>query len=226
MKARQLHPWDVAPAEARRMQTELRKQLVLDDRLSELRCIAGADVAIDDRGVVVAGVIVYRFPEMQELERASATLRVSFPYVPGLLSFRETPGLLKAFARLRAAPDLIFCDAQGYAHPRRFGLACHLGLLLDRPTVGCAKSRLIGTHREPGTRRGAWTPLEDAGEVIGAVLRTRPGVRPIYVSQGYRVSLARAIELTLAVCDGYRIPRPTREADHYVRALRTAGGRE
>ena len=174
--------------------------------------------------VAVAGVIVYRYPEMEEIERAYAVVPLRFPYVPGLLSFRECPALLAAFCKLRHAPDLVFCDAQGYAHPRRFGLACHLGLLLDRATIGCAKSRLIGTEREPARKAGSWTPLTDDGdgkaETIGAVLRTRNGVRPIYVSQGHRVSLATAIRLTLSVCDGMRIPRPTREADQFVSALK------
>ena len=188
-----------------------------------MRCVAGADVALDlRRGRAIAGVIVYRFPEFEEVERAWALRPLRFPYVPGLLSFREAPALLAAFRRLRRAPDLIFCDGQGYAHPRRFGLACHLGVLLDCPTIGAAKSRLIGTHTEPGGERGSWSPLIDAenGETIGAVVRTRAAVRPIYVSQGHRISLAHAIEMTLAVCDGLRIPRPTREADHYVEALK------
>ncbi len=136
--------------------------------------MAGTDVALDlQRGRAIAGVIVYRFPEMEEIERVWAERRLTFPYVPGLLSFREIPVLLKALARLRHAPDVIFCDGQGYAHPRRFGIACHLGVLLDCPTIGCAKSILVGTAEEPGQKAGAWTPLVDGGEVVGAVLRTR-----------------------------------------------------
>jgi deoxyribonuclease V len=168
-------------------------------------------------------VIVYSFPELREIERAWAARPLEFPYVPGLLSFRELPALLAAMAKLRAKPDVIFCDAQGYAHPRRFGLACHLGVLLDRAAVGCAKSRLIGEHREPGRAAGSWAPLEDAGETIGAVLRTRTDVKPIYVSAGHRVALLSAIKLVLAVCDGYRIPKPTREADHFVEQLKRQG---
>ncbi len=167
-------------------------------------------------GQAIAGVVVYRYPSMEELERVWARRPLSFPYIPGLLSFREMPAILAAFERVRHEPDLIFYDGHGYAHPRRFGIACHLGVTLDRPTIGCAKSRLVGQHGEPRAERGSWTPLEDKGERIGAVLRTRTNVKPIYVSQGHRVSLARAIELTLAVSDGYRIPRPTRDADHFV----------
>lgn len=221
MKVKTLHRWDVTPAEARRIQDHLRARVARRDRLPRIRRVAGADCAFDlRRGRAIAGVVVYRFPELEELERASAVRPLTFPYVPGLLSFREVPALLAAFARLRHAPDLVFCDGQGYAHPRRFGLACHLGLLLDRPTIGCAKSRLIGEEKMPPREAGRWTPLTDAGEVIGAVLRTRCGARPIYVSIGHGISLARAVALTLAVTDGYRIPRPTREADHFVAALR------
>jgi deoxyribonuclease V len=164
-------------------------------------------------------VVLYRFPEMQELRRVHAILPLNFPYVPGLLSFRETPVLLEALRKLQKMPDLLFCDGQGYAHPRRMGLASHLGVVLDRPSIGCAKSILIGTHGTLPAMAGSWTPLVDekaGGERIGAALRTRTGVRPIYVSQGHRVSLETAIQLTLAVTDGYRIPRPTRDADHFA----------
>ncbi len=226
MKVLQLHRWNVTPAEARRIQEALRRRVAVEgDRFhasqASLRRIAGADVALDlQRRRAIAGVIVYSFPALEELERVSATRPLRFPYVPGLLSFREAPVLLAAFERVRRAPDLIFCDAHGYAHPRRFGLASHLGVLLGRPTVGVAKSRLIGTHAQPAREKGSWVPLEDSGEVVGAVLRTRAGVRPVYVSVGYRISLQAAVELTLAVCDGYRIPRPTREADYYVEAIK------
>lgn len=207
------------------------------DRLPPLRYVAGADVAFElgrgsrgperrdgvastSRGRAIAGVIVYSFPELVEVERVTAERPVSFPYVPGLLSFREAPALLRALERLRHMPDLIFYDGHGYAHPRRFGIACHLGVVLDRPTIGCAKSRLVGAHAEPPRQAGLSTPLLDDGETIGAVLRTRTGVKPIYVSPGHRVSLGRAIELVLAVCDGYRIPKPTREADHFVATVK------
>ncbi len=236
MKALALHPWNVTPAEARQIQFDLRRRIELEDRLPLLRYVAGADVALElperrswesGKGRAIAGVVVFRFPMMEEVERVTAERRLTFPYIPGLLSFREIPALLAAFEQLRQEPDLIFYDGHGYAHPRRFGIACHLGVLLDRPTIGCAKSRLVGTHAEPGRKAGSWTPLLDAGETgsgkeetIGAVLRTADGVNPIYISQGHRVSLQRAIELALAVSDGYRIPRPTREADHFVGAVK------
>lgn len=231
MKVLRLHRWDVTPAEARDIQRGLRHRMERTDRLPRLRRIAGADVALDLRepggwrrgqGRALAGVVVYRFPEMEELERVSAARPLCFPYVPGLLSFREIPALLAAFQRLRQAPDLIFCDGQGYAHPRRFGIACHLGVLLDRPTIGVAKSLLAGEYREPAGSAGSSAPLLDAesGELLGAVVRTREGVRPVFVSQGHRISLERAVELTLAVSDGYRIPRPIRDADQFVGNLR------
>lgn len=221
MKALRLHRWNVTPREAARIQLRLRERLELRDRLPRIATVAGADVALDlQRGRAIAGAIVYRFPEMEEIERVWAERRLTFPYVPGLLSFREIPVLLKALARVRHAPDVIFCDGQGYAHPRRFGLACHLGVLLDCPTIGCAKSILVGTAEEPGRKAGAWTPLVDGEEVVGAVLRTREAVKPVYISQGHRISLGRAVELARAVSDGFRIPKPTREADHFVEAVK------
>lgn len=221
MKALPLHPWRVTPAEARRIQSELRGRVERRNRLGAVRLIAGADVALDlVRNRAIAGVVVFRFPGLEEVERASAVRPLTFPYVPGLLSFREAPALLAAFARLRSAPDLLFFDGHGYAHPRRLGIACHLGLLLDRPAIGCAKSLLIGQHRPPALVAGSRAALRDAGETIGVALRTRTGVKPVYISIGHRISLERAVEFALAACDGFRIPRPTRLADHFVEACK------
>lgn len=221
MKYRRLHSWNVTPREAAKIQTQLRPELELTDRLPIVRRVSGADLAFDlDGNRAIAGVVVYTFPEMEEVERLWGETQVTFPYVPGLLSFREAPALLRIFERLKTAPDLILCDAHGYAHPRRLGLTSHLGLLLDTPTIGCAKSLLVGTHEPVPVRAGAWTPLRDGDEVIGAVLRTRTDVRPIYVTQGHRVSLATALKFVRAVLDGYRIPRPTRDADHFVAAVK------
>jgi deoxyribonuclease V len=231
------HRWDVAPAEARKIQKELRTHWKGEDAFGEIRTVAGLDACfvivgsqalkkppsrwnrLREANRAIGCVVMYRFPEMEELERAYAILPLDFPYVPGLLSFREIPVLLAALRKLRAIPDLLFCDAQGYAHPRRMGLASHLGVVLDLPSIGCAKSLLIGTHKLLSQKAGSWTPLIDTkkgAERIGAVVRTREGVRPIYVSQGHRVSLESSIRLTLAVTDGYRIPRPTRDADHFA----------
>ncbi|MFZ0213694.1 MAG: deoxyribonuclease V [Candidatus Acidiferrales bacterium] len=221
MKYLRLHRWRVTPREAVQIQLRLRERVELTDRLPRIRIVAGADLAFDRaRNRAIAGAVVYRFPEMQEIERAWVKAPLTFPYVPGLLSFREMPALLKLFARVRNAPDLIFYDGHGYAHPRRFGIACHLGLLLDRPTIGCAKSILVGTHADPPNRVGSWTPLLDGEEILGAALRTRENVRPIYVTQGHRISLKSAIEFVVAVLDGYRIPRPTRDADRFVAAVK------
>lgn len=221
MEHQRLHSWRVTPREAARIQLRLRPRLELTDRLPAVRRVAGADLAFDlDRKRAIAGVVIYIFPEMQEIERVWGESAITFPYVPGLLSFREAPALLKVFARVKNTPDLIFCDGHGYAHPRRFGITSHLGLLLDTATIGCAKSLLIGTHGRLPLRAGAWTALRDGEEVIGAVLRTRTGVNPIYVTQGHRLSLPTALKFVLAVLDGYRIPRPTRDADHFVAAVK------
>ena len=201
--------------------------MVLEDDFKTIRYVAGADLAFDpETGQAFAGVIVYRFPELEEVERRSARRKLRFPYVPGLLSFREGPALLAAFARLRTEPDLILIDGHGRAHPRLFGIACHLGVLLDKPTIGCAKSLLVGTHYEPGAKAGSSSPLVYHGDRVGVVLRTRDGVKPIYVTTGHRVSLDTAVRLVRQCLDGYRIPKPTRQADHYVRDLRRAYQRE
>ncbi len=206
-----------------RLQEELRARVEKRDRFGPIRFVAGADLAFDpETNVAFAGVIVYRFPEMQEVERRMARRELRFPYVPGLLSFRESPVLLAALAELQTEPDLLLIDGHGYAHPRRFGIACHLGVLLDAPTIGCAKSLLVGEHAEPGARAGSTTPLLLEGERVGVVLRTRDRVKPLYVTVGHRVSLDSAVRLVRQCVDGFRIPKPTREADHYVRDLRRA----
>ena len=231
------HRWNVLPAGARAIQDELRQHWIGEDRLPEIHTVAGLDASfvltepqafkkkpsrwnsLRDANQAIGCVVVYRFPEMQEIARAYAVLALNFPYIPGLLSFREIPVLLEALGKLKEMPDVLFCDGQGIAHPRRFGLAAHLGVVLDRPTIGCAKSVLIGTHGTLPNAAGSWVPLCDekaGGECIGAALRTRTDVNPVFVSQGNRVSLETAIRLTLAVSDGYRIPRPTRDADRFA----------
>jgi len=215
--------WNLTPREAMRLQESLRERVEIEDRFGDIHYVAGADMAFDpETEVAFSGVIVYRFPGLEEVERRMARRKLRFPYVPGLLSFRECPILLAAFARLETEPDLILIDGHGRAHPRRFGIACHIGILLDKPTIGCAKSRLVGEHEEPGERAGATAPLRLEGERLGVVLRTRDHVRPIYVTTGHRVSLDSAVNLVNQCVDGFRIPKPTREADHYVRDLRRA----
>lgn len=220
MRRLPVHRWDLSPQEAIAVQQRLRHAVEATDRLGALRHVAGVDVAFPDRGRHTrCAVALLRLPELALVDCAVVTQPTRFPYVPGLLSFREIPAVLAALERLVRLPDLIVCDAHGLAHPRRFGLACHLGVLLDRPVIGCAKSRLVGDHEEPGIERGSWAPLVDAGETVGAVVRTRTGVRPVYVSVGHRVSLPTAIELTLRLTPRYRLPETTRWAD------RLAGGR-
>ena len=214
-----LSRFDLTPAEARRVQSTIPPLVVRQDRFGEVRNVAGADIALDgSQGY--AAVIVYSFPELAELERASSVGELKFPYVPGLLAFRELPLLLKTFSRLRRKPDLILADGHGWAHPRRAGMACHLGLLLDTPTIGCAKSLLVGNFEMPASTRGSTSALRDGRERLGTVLRTREGVRPVFVSCGHRVSLPTAVRLTLQCCDGYRIPKPQRQADHWVKQLK------
>jgi deoxyribonuclease V len=207
------HPWDVTPAQARAIQVDGRGRVIAEDRLGDVRRVAGIDVGFEQDGAISrAAVVVLDFPELRLVESAVARLPTSFPYVPGLLSFRETPAVLEALGRLSERPDLLLCDGQGYAHPRRFGLACHLGVLTGLPSIGVAKSRLIGTHGALPEEKGAWVPLLDGDEAVGAVLRTRDGVAPLYVSIGHRVSLPTAIRWVLACTTRYRLPETTRQA--------------
>ena len=231
------HKWDVTTAEARRIQEELRKRWEGGDRLGTIRTVAGLDAAfvlkgsqafrkpsrwnaLRDANRAIGAVVVFSYPEMCELERACAEVLLEFPYVPGYLSFREIPALLAALGKLRRIPDLLFCDGQGYAHPRRMGLASRLGIVLDVPSIGCAKSLLIGEHDQVGRKQGEWSPIRDGEETIGAALRTRKDCRPVYISSGHRVSLETAVKLTLSVSDGTRVPRPTREADRFVSQIK------
>jgi deoxyribonuclease V len=209
-------------AEARALQERLRGEVSERDELpARVRFVAGADVSYD-RGspVLFAAVVVLDASSLARVEVAAVSGRATFPYLPGYLSFRELPPLLEAFAKLRTRPDLVICDGHGRAHPRRFGLACHLGLALDLPAIGVAKSRLVGEHREPGSRRGAHAALRDGGEVIGEVVRTQPFVAPVYVSVGHRVSLATARRLALRFAPRFRLPEPTRAAHVEVNRLR------
>lgn len=208
------HPWSVTPAEARAIQARLRGYVVTEDRLGPVRQVAGVDVGFEDGGRTTrAAVAVLAYPGLEPVEERIARVPTTFPYVPGLLSFREIPAVLAALAQLPVLPDLILCDGQGIAHPRRLGIACHLGVLLDVPTVGVAKSRLIGTHAEVPADKGGWVPLLDGGETIGAVLRTRANVKPVYVSPGHRISLPTAIDYVMGCLTRYRLPETTRRAD-------------
>lgn len=218
MNIERVHRWDVTPAEAIAIQNDLRQHVLCTPLRADVRTVAGVDVGIHDVGghndMARAAVVVLRFPELTLLDKVTVDMPVTFPYLPGLLAFREAPAVLSAIEKLAIAPDLIIVDGHGFAHPRRFGLACHLGVLLDRPTIGCAKSRLVGTYDEPVQEAGAWAPLMDGGEQIGVVLCTKDGVRPLFVSIGHQVDLETATLWVLACCRGYRLPETSRRAHH------------
>lgn len=206
--------WPTSVEDAKIIQQQLRTQVITTDRLETVQLVAGVDLGFLEEGTVSrAAVAVLSFPDLQLREKAIALRPTTFPYIPGFLSFREVPAVLDALEKLKTIPDLVLCDGQGLAHPRRFGLACHLGVLTDIPTIGVAKSRLIGDSAELAVEKGSWQPLVDRGETIGAVLRTRSGVKPLYVSIGHRLSLPTAIDYVLRCTPKYRLPETTRLAD-------------
>ncbi len=208
-----MHRWDVSPKEAVAIQRKLCARVVVADRLGPVHRVAGIDVGFKEHGAVArAAVVILRYPELTLVEQVVIERPAPFPYVPGLPSFREVPVVLEALARLDRGPDLLLCDAQGYAHPRRFGLASHLGVLTGTPSIGVAKTRLIGEHAPVPAQMGAWTPLRDRDETIGAALRTRTGVKPLYVSVGHRVCLETALRLVKSCVTKYRLPETTRWA--------------
>ena len=210
-----IHAWDVTSGQARELQQQLRARVETGDRLpGEVRRVAGVDVGFEDGGAITrAAVVVLSFPDLARIDQSVARCPTSFPYIPGLLSFRELPAVLSALETLATEPDLLLCDGQGIAHPRRLGIASHLGVLIDRPTIGVGKSRLCGRHEPVPEQRGAWTPLVDHGETIGAVLRSRAGVRPLYVSSGHRIGLESAVAWVMACTPRFRLPETTRQAD-------------
>ncbi len=221
MKVEELHGFDLSPREARRLQEELASGVVAGPALdlSGVRRVAGADVSTQgDRAY--ATVVVLEFPGLSLVEVQGFEAPLRFPYVPGLLSFREVPSLVGALKKVETEVDALVLDAQGLAHPRRMGLASHLGIFLDVPTIGCAKSRLVGTYEEPGVEKGSATDLVHRGEVVGKVVRTREGVSPVYVSVGNRIDLGSAVDLLLACCTRYRLPEPTRQAHNFANRLR------
>jgi deoxyribonuclease V len=217
MKFISLHPWNISLHEARLWQKRLSHKIHLTSNLRKPKIIAGIDTAFDlERRECVAGVLVFKFPELEIIEKKSCRKKIEFPYIPGFLSFREGPAILNAIEKLLIVPDIFFFDGQGIAHPRKMGIATHIGLFLDRPTIGCAKSRLCGEYDEPLNRRGHFTFLRQGKEVIGAVLRTRENTKPIFVSPGHKICLSAAIELTLTCVTKFRIPEPIRQAHKYV----------
>jgi len=223
MRVRELHEWDVTPAEARKIQEKLRRRVKTVWKERRIRRIAAADVSFPSKREALAAVVVVSYPGLEVQEEVAVRRECTFPYVPGLLAFRETPAVAEALRAVSKSVDLILCDGQGLAHPRGMGLACHIGLVADKPTIGCAKSRLYGEFREPGKKRGSWSALygED-GSVIGAVLRTRENVTPVFVSIGHKIDLETAVEVVLGCSPRYRIPEPLRLAHQ----LATRSGRD
>ena len=219
-----LHEWDVTPREAVELQTSVReRERVRPLGRRRIETVAGADISFNKfEATVYAGIVVLRLPTLEVVEESGVVSETKFPYVPGLLSFRETPSVLEAWAKLKTEPDAVMFDGQGIAHPRRVGIASHVGLIINRPTLGCAKSVLVGKYEEPPAERGAWTPLVDPknGETVGAALRTKTRTQPIFVSPGHLIDLEGALDLTLRCDGGYRQPEPTRLAHLLVNALR------
>jgi deoxyribonuclease V len=208
------HPWDVTPVEARAIQNDLRPHVVRKNGLDSVEHVAGIDVGFGEAGTVTsAAVVILSFPSLELEEQVIARRPTRFPYVPGLLSFREVPTVLDALTRLSVRPDLLLCDGQGIAHPRRFGIASHIGVLTDWPSIGVAKSLLTGFHAEVPEARGAWVPIKQRDEIIGAVLRTRVKVKPVYISIGHKISLDSAIDYVMRCTTRYRLPETTRLAD-------------
>ncbi len=223
MKYLKLHPWNVNYKEAVEIQKRLKKQIILKNSFKNLngKLIAGADVSYDkeiDR--FYAGVVVFELQTMQKIEEVTASGKVSFPYSPGLRSFRESPILLRAFSKVKKTPDIIILDAQGIAHPRGIGLASHIGLLLNKPSIGCAKTRLIGKYDNVGKEAGYYSQLTIKGKAVGVVLRTRKNVKPVFVSPGHKIDLATSIDIVLKSCRGYKLPEPTRQAHNLVTKVR------
>lgn len=207
------HPWNVTPDEAVAIQNRLRERVISEDAFAPVQRVAGVDIGFEDQGATTrAAVVVLDFPALTVCEAALSRRPTSFPYIPGLLSFREIPAALDALAQLSAPPDLLLVDGHGRIHPRRLGIACHLGLLSGIPAIGVGKSPFVGQHEPLANTRGAWQPIRDKGETIGAIVRTRVNVKPIYVSTGHRISLQSAINYTMRCTTRYRLPETTRQA--------------
>lgn len=223
MKIRRIHDWDVTYQDAVRIQKELKDRLILSDGHvpRRIRTVAGVDLSYSKKDdLFFAAAVLFEYSTLEVLETSHIVMKASFPYIPGLLSFREGPAILSCFQKLERTPDVIIFDGQGVAHPRGFGLASHMGLLLDRPSIGCAKTRLIGIHDDVGRERGSFSPLIVEDRIAGAVLRTREKVKPVFVSPGHKMGLEGAVEIVLACARGYRLPEPTRVAHLLVNRLR------
>jgi deoxyribonuclease V len=216
-----LHSWAMMPSEATNLQQQLRDQLRIQPLGKAPETIAGCDISFNKyEETVYAGIVVLRLPTMEVLEEVGVVSTTTYPYIPGLLTFREGPALLDAWLKLKTEPDVVMFDGHGIAHPRRMGIAAHMGLWLNRPTFGCGKSVLAGTFNVPASVRGCWSPMIHKGETVGAALRTKNKVNPVYISPGHLIDLPTAIQLTMQCDGGYRLPEPTRRAHLYVNAMR------
>ena len=204
------------------VQKELSKKVIKQRKFGELKTVAGADLSVlKSEKKLICGIILFSYPDLTEIERVYTVSDEKFPYIPGLLAFREGPAIIETFKKLRQRPDLLIIDGQGIAHPRGFGIACHVGVLLDIPAMGIAKKRLYGNYDEPGGKKGSWAPLVSGeGGIIGSVLRTRDHTKPVFVSAGHKIDTASAREITLSCSRGYKVPEPTRRADIYVAELK------
>jgi deoxyribonuclease V len=221
MEIKKLHNWNLSYSQAIALQKSLSEKVQLVELKNHPKTIAGIDCAFSrDKKRIIACVVLLKLPGFEPIEMENATQKLTFPYIPGLLSFRESPACIAAVEKLKNEPDAFIIDGQGIAHPRRFGLACHLGLFFDKPTIGCAKSRLTGSFEEPAIEKGSYSPLKDGDEIIGAVVRTRTNVKPVFVSVGNKCLLKDAIKITLDCTTKYRIPEPTRLAHQLVSALK------
>ncbi|MGA2092994.1 MAG: deoxyribonuclease V [Sedimentisphaerales bacterium] len=224
MRTRKLHEWDLTYGQARALQRRLASRVRFTKIKREPKIIAGLDCAFSkDERTIFAAAVVIKVPDFEVIETTTAARKVDFPYIPGLLSFREAPACIEAIEKLNATPDVFIIDGQGFAHPRRFGIASHIGVLVNKPTIGCAKSRLMGSFVEPGRRKGSFSPLTDGDETIGAVLRTRADVKPVFVSVGHKCTLQDAINIVLKCTTRYRLPEPSRLAHQLVSRIKLEG---
>ncbi len=217
------HDWNLSPREAIELQQQLRSRvrLTFPAKMATLQRIAGVDISFNRKEpILYAALVILSFPDLAIIESYTSVKEVPFPYIPGLLSFREIPALWPLLEKAANRFDVLICDGQGIAHPRRFGLASHIGVLLNKPTIGCAKSRLIGEYQEPGIEKGSFSYLFDENEVIGAVVRTRRGVKPVFVSPGHLMDVDTAVNIVLATTSKFRLPEPTRQAHILVNQLR------